>query len=241
MKIKLTTAAIIILSILLSCNTDNQPVQSKQTGDTIQQNNLYLKAGIIKIKDPFATHTGYLADSADVFFISLRDIAKYHGKVCPGIASGFFMIKQVLDSLYQGDRIPERGKIKVACSRGSDLLDIAGYITGARSFYGRSEINKGDLVVDTSLNPHQPMSFVMVFARKDTDLAYKVIFHKQALIDSADRKFMFSADKKALNGELDSKTEEKFKNLIWKYVKNVIINGPKPGVYEISRCYNYKF
>jgi formylmethanofuran dehydrogenase subunit E len=234
---------LVFLSIIISCNNVNNNNQLKHKVDKKQEikEDIYKKAGVIKIKDPFALHTGYEADSNGIFFISLKDVAKYHGKVCPGIATGFFMIKQVLDSLYPGNSIPERGDIKVACSRGSDLLDIAGFVTGARSFYGRSEINKGDLVVDTTLNPHQTKSFAMVFARKDTNLAYKVIFHKELLIDSVDRKFMFTADKKALAGELDYNTERKFKELIRKYVENILTNGPKSGVYEITKCKDYKF
>ncbi len=238
---------LVIGTLLLSACTQQSghSPENTKTGKVMQKDSatkktVYDKAGVIKIKDPFATHTGYPADSADVFFISLRDIAKYHGKVCPGIATGFLMIKQVLDSLYP-DKLPERGQIKVACSRGSDLLDVAGYITGARSFYGRGEINRNDLVVDTALNPHQPMSFTMIFARKDTGLAYRVVFHKAALIDSADRNFMFTADKKALNGTLDSITEARFKEKIRTYVTSVLTRGPKQGVYEISRCKHYDF
>ncbi|RLD43352.1 MAG: hypothetical protein DRI86_10185 [Bacteroidetes bacterium] len=151
--------------------------KSEQTKSVDNNEDIYNNFGIIKIQDELAENIAYPADSADVFFISLRDIGKYHGKVCPGIATGYKMIKDVLDSLYPNS-IPQRGQIQVISSKPSDLFDIAGYITGARSFFGRSEVSRGDLVIDTTLNPHQFMSFAMVFRRKDNNKAFKVIFHK---------------------------------------------------------------
>lgn len=195
---------------------------------------LYDRFGVIKVADPFARQIDYPADSADVFFIGLRDVGKYHGKVCPGIATGFMMIKQVLDSLFPGG-IVQRGLVQVISSKPSDLFDVAGYITGARSFYGRSEINRGDLKIDTTLNPHQYMSFAMVFRRKDNGRAYQVTFHKANLIDPKYRKFIFSVDKKALMGEVSEDTLRKFKKIVKDEVKRTLLHGVRKDVYEIKR------
>ncbi len=240
---------LVTVFVVASCSNNND--STNKTGqaikDTAKQNlsennvkNIYDNFGIIKVKDPLATHIGYLADSADVFFISLIDVGKFHGKVCPGIATGFKMIKDVLDSLY-GDKIPVRGNIKVACSRGSDLLDVAGYITGARNNIGRGEINRGDLVIDTTLNPHISKAFAMVFSRKDNGKMYKVIFHKDRLLTPEDREFIFSVDKEVFANHADSATQAKFKEIVQKEVKRTLTEGPCKGVYEITRCKDYKF
>lgn len=236
-----------VVSAVWSCTNNNtstiaQEQDTTKIAQSSDSNNhdIYDNFGVIKIKDPFATHIGYPADSADVFFISLRDVGKYHGKVCPGIATGFKMIKDVLDSLFPNE-IPQRGLIKVACSRGSDLLDVAGFITGARGDAGRSEINRGDLVIDTTLNPHIPKAFAMVFARKDNGKMYKVIFHKDKLLSPDDKEFIFSVDKKALAGELDSTTEAKFRKTVQNEVRRTLTEGPRKGVYTIRKCVSYKF
>ena len=243
---------LLLLSVTLvfascSSNNDSSNKTEQAVSDTAKQNlfennvnDIYDNFGIIKVKDPLATHIGYPADSADVFFISLRDVGKFHGKVCPGIATGFKMIKDVLDSLY-GDEIPVRGNIKVACSRGSDLLDVAGYITGARNNIGRGEINRGDLVIDTTLNPHIPYAFTMIFSRKDLGKMYKVVFHKDRLLTPEDRKFIFSVDKEVFYNHADSATQAKFKEIVQKEVKRTLTEGPRKGVYEITRYKDYKF
>jgi len=226
---------------ITSCNnaSKKENVNNSKT-EVISQKDNYDNFGVIKIEDKLAKNIGYNADSADVFFISLKDIGKYHGKVCPGIATGFKMIKDVLDSLYPNS-IPQRGQIQVASSKPSDLFDVAGYITGARNFYGRGEINRGDLVIDTTLNPHQYMSFAMVFRRKDNGKMYKVIFHKANLIDKNQQEFIFSVDKKALLGEVDKETADKFKELVNAEVQRTLEKGVRPNAYEIQKVEDYNF
>ena len=208
--------------------------KSEQTKSVDNNEDIYNNFGIIKIQDELAENIAYPADSADVFFISLRDIGKYHGKVCPGIATGYKMIKDVLDSLYPNS-IPQRGQIQVISSKPSDLFDIAGYITGARSFFGRSEVSRGDLVIDTTLNPHQFMSFAMVFRRKDNNKAFKVIFHKANLIAKEQRDFIFSVDKEALIGEVDKEASLKFKKIVDAEVQRTLREGVRENAFEIMK------
>jgi len=229
---------LLILTVVLAfsaCkqNAEKQKNTEQEESKIIEVNkDIYDNFGVIKVKDEFARNIDYPADSADVFFISLRDIGKYHGKVCPGIATGFKMMKDVLDSLYPNGII-QRGQVQVISSKPSDLFDVAGYITGARSFYGRSEINRGDLIIDTTLNPHQFMSFAMVFRRKDNGKAYKVIFHKANLIAKEQRDFIFSVDKEALVGKEEKEIAEKFKHMVDAEVKRTLTEGVRPDAFEI--------
>ncbi len=226
---------ILILSVVIMFSACSDTGDNDNAKTVIQtETDIYNNFGIIKVRDKFAENIGYPADSADVFFISLRDIGKYHGKVCPGIASGFKMIKDVLDSLYP-EGIVQRGQVQVISSKPSDLFDVAGYITGARSFYGRSEINKDDLIIDTALNPHQYMSFAMIFRRKDNGNAYKTIFHKANLIAKDQREFIFSTDKEALAGKEDKETADKFKKTVNAEVQRTLKNGVREDVYEIIK------
>jgi formylmethanofuran dehydrogenase subunit E len=224
-----------ILSFIIMLSACNDTAKNNHGKlETQSKNDLYDNFGVIKVEDKLAKNIGYKADSADVYFISLRDVGKYHGKVCPGIATGFKMIKDVLDSLYPNE-IVQRGQVQVLSSKPTDLFDVAGYITGARNFYGRGEINRGDLIIDTTLNPHQHMSFAMVFRRKDNGQAYKVVFHKANLVAEKDRDFIFSVDKEALLGEVDKDTAKKFLNITNTEVKQILENGIRTDVYEIEK------
>jgi len=231
---------VLIIMVVFALSACKQNVEkenlnkSEQTKLVYNNEDIYNNFGIIKIQDELAENIAYPADSADVFFISLRDIGKYHGKVCPGIATGYKMIKDVLDSLYPNS-IPQRGQIQVISSKPSDLFDIAAYITGARSFFGRSEVSRGDLVIDTTLNPHQFMSFAMVFRRKDNNKAFKVIFHKANLIAKEQRDFIFSVDKEALIGKVDKETSLKFKKIVEAEVQRILREGVRENAFEIVK------
>ncbi len=252
MKKKIIYVTILFLGSILaltSCNsTDKKNKQEKTTksqNELSQQqsdNDMYNAFGVIKIKDLSAIALGYPADDGKgTFYISLKDVAKYHGKVCPGIATGFKMFQDVFARLYPNGEIPVRGQIKVASSRASDLLDVAGYIIGAHSFKEHCNLSKGDLVVDTTLNPHQPMTFAMVFKRKDNGKMIKVIFHKGKLIPDKYKPFIKETTEEALKGKADSTTANKFRNLVSSWVKNILTNGINPEVYEIKECTKYKF
>ena len=235
-KATLILVTIVLSVIMFSCG-NNTAKNNYGKLDTHFKKDLYNNFGVIKVEDKLSQNIGYEADSTGVFFISLKDVGKYHGKICPGIATGFKMIRDVLDSLYPNG-IVQRGQVQVISSKPTDLFDVAGYITGARSFYGRGEINRNDLMIDTTLNPHQYMSFAMIFRRKDNGQAYKVIFHKANLIAKEDRDFIFSVDKKALLGEMDRDTAKKFLNIVNTEVKRILENGIRKDVYKIEKIKN---
>ena len=122
----------------------------------------YDQAPVIQIIDPMAKLVGSMPEGKNMLTIKLTDVALYSGHVCAGIASGYMLTKIALDALYP-DSTPVRGQIRVAAMAAKDPFDVASYITGARAFYGRDEINANDLALDPSLKPEQPGKFVMVF------------------------------------------------------------------------------
>ena len=149
------------------------------------------------------------------------------------------LTKMALDALYP-DSTPVRGQVRVAAMAANDLFDVASYITGARAFYGRDEINANDLALDPSLKPEKQGKFVMVFQRKDNGKAVKAVFNKFKLIPPEQAKGVKTFLEKMLAGKaLPQEKEEKW-NKIQSLVKKVLLETPE-GVLEITPIEKYKF
>ncbi len=166
----------------------------------------YDQAPVIKVIDPMAVLVGNIPEGENTLTIKLTDVALYSGHVCAGIASGYMITKKALDALYPNST-PERGQIRVAAMAPEDPFDVASYITGARSFYGRGEINANDLVIDPNIKSEQKGIFVMVFQRKDTGKAVKAVFNKFKLIPPQQKAGLESFLRRVLEGK--ASTEEK--------------------------------
>ena len=198
----------------------------------------YGQAPTIVVKDPMAALVGSLPEG-QTLTIHLTDVALYTGHVCPGIASGYMLTKMALKALYP-DGTPERGQIRVAAMAPSDLLDVASYITGARAFYGRDEINAFDLAIDTTLKPKKPGKFVMVFQRKDNGKAVKAVFNKFKLMPAEKAKGMKAFLQKMLQGKVSQKEKEQKWTKIQSIVKRILLNTPE-GVFNVSQLKGYYF
>ncbi|RLD46479.1 MAG: hypothetical protein DRI94_14740, partial [Bacteroidetes bacterium] len=218
MKLNLLLSAVIISIYFISCKNESSKniIPQKNNIDTIKNqnitinnNDIYIKAGTIKIKDPMLARLGVKTDSIEE--ISLRDISKYTGFICPGLTTGFYMFKEVMDSLYPNEEIPMRGQIQIATSRPSDLLNVASYITGARGCMGgRSEINKNDARVDTSLKTKKGV-MTMIFRRKDNGKMVKAVFNKNLVLKQEDKDLILGLKKKVFSNTATKNEQEKFK------------------------------
>ncbi len=238
------TAIISVIFISGCKNTDNAPQNSGSTtlrdncGQPTQFDSLLLAQGNIKVYEPLKVLIGESDSAGAIYTITLRCVEKYHGKVCPGIATGFRMFQDIIDSLYPETGVAVRGQVEVTCSKPNDMLDVAGYIFGIRTntCCGRSELGKGLLKVDTTLSTGVPKQFVMIFRRLDNGRAYKVTFNKFKLMDSDQWPFIDSVLHKYEHGEQLSREEaEKFAAMVHAEVMNVLQNGPRPGTYIIER------
>lgn len=192
----------------------------------------------IKIKEPFGVMVGSLKPNNPVVTISIQDVGIYTGHICPGVAAGFKATTLALEALY-GEDIPVRGKIKISTNIPSDLLDVVSYITGARAFYGRDEVNHNDIVIDRTLGK-KPGIVIMVFKRKDTGKVVKVIFNKNRLFNPKMMKKMKQLKKKVMEGKAAQKEETMMRKNLQKKVKQILFNLPK-GVITVEEIKNYNF
>ena len=199
----------------------------------------YNQAPEILIIDPMAVVVGSMPEGSNMITINLTDVAVYSGHICPSMASGYMLTKKAMDALYPNS-IPQRGQIRVSAMAASDLMDVASYITGARAFYGRDEINAYDLVVDPSLKPKKPGQYVMVFQRKDTGKAVKAVYDKFKLISEKKVKKIKKISKKILQGTASYQEKAKNWSILNTMVEKVIMKTPE-GVLEITPMEGYQF
>ncbi len=110
-----------------------------------------IKAPEIKIIDPRAK----IYIGTDTLNITLEDMLKYTGKICPGVSTGIRLTILGLNALY-GDSLPVRGEVMVAVPYEGEIANVISYITGARM--------KFNMIVDSSLIEDTVVSYV--FSRK---------------------------------------------------------------------------
>ncbi len=240
---RITILLFTIVSILAvnSCNGPHGDKSiDKYSNNTGSLDELFRKAGVIKIYEPLRYLVGETDSAHSYYEISLFDIQKYHGKVCPGIASGFFMFQDVLKTLYPDGQMPVRGQIAVACSNPNDMMDVAGYILGIRNNIGRGELGHGLLVLDTTLQTHRPKQFVMIFRRLDNGDMLKVTYNKFKIFDTQQEwSFIDEGIHKFKYGELDGQQLKRFQRIVHNKVEYFLKNRVK--VYDIEPCTEYKF
>jgi formylmethanofuran dehydrogenase subunit E len=189
----------------------------------------YQEAPAIRVLDPLANMVGCVEDENNTLTIHLTDVALYTGHVCPGVASGYMITCRALEKLYPNS-VPVRGQIRLVATAPNDMLDVAAYITGARAFYGRDEINGGDLAVDPTLGPAERGRFTIVFQRKDTGKAVKVAFDKSKLMVPGQFK---PFHRKVMDGTATA--QEKQEN--WEAIQAIVrtaLTSPPEGLMEFS-------
>jgi formylmethanofuran dehydrogenase subunit E len=193
----------------------------------------YKKAGTITVADPMASLVGSLPHGRAHITITLVDVAKYTGHVCPGVYSGFIMTRRALHKLYP-ESIPRRGQIKITGNFGHSLLDVAAYITGARADYGRGEINQGDLSLDKTLGKDQADK-VIIFERKDTGQQVKAVFHCNAILSPSKRAAFKKNMMKVLTGKASRKEKKKLAQKIQAKVMFIMKGGNIQKIISIKK------
>lgn len=91
--------------------------------------NLYSKAGNIHIFDPHALEIG-IRPGHHIVVLSLLDIGKLTGHVCPAVTSAYFIIKLALKHLSP-DEIPSRENFLVAVPKYDDMALVYSIVLDA--------------------------------------------------------------------------------------------------------------
>ncbi len=90
---------------------------------------VYSKAGYIRILDPHALEIG-VRPGDNVVVLSLIDLGKLTGHVCPAVTSAYFIVKTALKHLST-DEIPSRENFLVAVPKYDDMALVFSYVLDA--------------------------------------------------------------------------------------------------------------
>lgn len=227
-----------IISVLLVLIFGISQVNYTNAQTLNKKNEIYKKAGIIKVKDPKAVMVGYRNPGDDIFEISLDDVGKYTGHVCAGIVSGYFLTKNALKELYPNGEFPVRGQVSIVASGNTDQLEVLSYVLRARFSEGE-DIEKNSIVIDSSLQT-EPGITTLILKRADTGKMVKAVFNKKKLINAEKRKIMMPLKKKIMKGKATKEEKKQFAENVQKIVAQVITNLPE-GVITISECNEFSF
>lgn len=202
------------------------------------EDNIYLKAGIIKIKDPKAVMVGYRTPDNDIFEINLDDVGKYTGHVCAEVASGYLLTKKALEELFPQNEIPTRGNISIATATQNDLLEVASYIVRARE-NDEEENGNNSIVIDSTIISEKG-TISLIFRRNDTGKMVKAVFNKREMMTDEIKAEILPLKNKIKEGNATENEKLEFGKKVQKIVKHLILNQPS-NVYVIKECNNYKF
>ncbi len=198
----------------------------------------YFEVEPIKIKEPMAVVVGSTRPGEEIFEINLTDVGMYMGHICPCVAGAYKLTKLGLEALYESE-VPERGNIRVVANSPSAVLDVASYITGARSFYGCEERHRGDLAVDENLEARKG-DIAVIFQRKDTGKTVRVVFHKSILCSPEKKSLEKVVKEKIVLGEATEEEAERFWKSEQEEAKRILFN-PASGLFEVEELPAYDF
>lgn len=139
---------------------------------------LYSKAGYIKIFDPHALEIG-IRPKENVVCLSLLDIGKMTGHVCPGVTSAFFIAKAAAKALYP-EELPSRENIIFAASTQNDISFVQTLVFDAQYAHPDSGLDS-KFFIDKSLALGDGL-LKFVFKRIDTGKTISVTWNKNIAV-----------------------------------------------------------
>jgi formylmethanofuran dehydrogenase subunit E len=140
--------------------------------------------------------------------IKLKDISKFHGHLCDGLAEGFIALELGLKQLYP-DEIIDRTNTRIVSKSSPCLTDVAIYVSGGRVQYNTFYVDKsieGMYVVQRIDN----LKTISIKRKPNV---------KPAIIDEM--------GDKAIKGELDECKLEELKKLENDYAKFLLKSNPE--------------
>ncbi len=141
--------------------------------------NVYLKAGYIRIFDPHALKIG-IRQNENIIQISLSDVAKITGHICPTVVSSFYIVKEALKSLYS-DEIPTRENFLVAVPKYDDAALVFSVVLDAFPRAADDTTGTGKMFLDNNLGVDDS-KLKFIFKRIDTGKTISVTWDKNIAI-----------------------------------------------------------
>ncbi|HEY8270507.1 MAG TPA: hypothetical protein VIG33_06425 [Pseudobdellovibrionaceae bacterium] len=150
---------------------------------------LKLKSDTIKIHEPFAEYLGNTPEIID-FEISLLDVAKLSGHLCPSVAGAFLLTRKAVELLYPDTKVCIRGQMEVHLPGAPDegplgpMANVISYITGAWSETGFGGLGGTRYLRKDLLHFASPLckKREFVFIRLDNKKTASVFFNPKPIL-----------------------------------------------------------
>lgn len=168
-------------------------------------------------------------DEGDLVKISIEDVAKYHGDICPCMAIGYRATKTAIDQLW-GDKIPKRGDFKVITAHpGKGSQDCFEFVTRVKTRKKGKDF-EFKMPEGTTRAMLTNGNFVFTFIRKST--GEKVTLSVRENIIPKD--FFMLRKKVKFDQTATPEEKKKFKS-IKKGFKNNFLTLPSNELFEIKK------
>ncbi len=121
----------------------------------------------------------FIYDEDDLLELSIEDIGKYHGDVCPCVVVAFRAIQAAISRLWDGE-IPQRSDFRIITkcpTQGSQ--DVFDFTTRAKTGKNRNGDFRIELPEGTSFENLSADNFAFIFIRKSTGDSLEVRVNKE--------------------------------------------------------------
>jgi hypothetical protein len=197
---------------------------------------LYSRAGYIKIYDPHALEIG-IRKGENVICLSLLDIGKITGHVCPGVTSAYFIAKAAIKALFP-DEIPSREQIKIAVSKFNDISLVQSLVFDAFPTPVGDD-NEGKMFLDPALDIGEG-KYKYIFKRLDTGKTISVTWDKKEAVPTEVAEKMKYYKSFKVRDRYEYLDHLEWNTFVNKQVEKIIIDLNQKML-EISEEPNYTF
>ena len=171
----------------------------------------------------------FIYDKEDLLELSIEDIGKYHGDVCPCVAVAFRAIQAAISRLWDGE-IPQRSDFRIITrcpTQGTQ--DVFDFTTRAKTGENRNGDFRIELPEGTSFENLSADNFAFIFIRKSTGDSLEVRVNKEIFPEG-----FFKLRNKVESGKVTRAEKEMFE-LVKRELKHRYLNLPTYEVFSFNK------
>ncbi|SPD75491.1 hypothetical protein PITCH_A640034 [uncultured Desulfobacterium sp.] len=158
--------------------------------------------------------------------LGIKDIKKFHGEVCPGVALGYRACQIALSNLYPGEIAPRGDQFVVCGTARACPADAVSFITGARYSKGSNGAFNGNLAFDETIGNSS-----YIFASMTSGKAIKL-----------NNKFEFPKEFEEAKAKKDTDPEAKaLVSRMGKCISNKILTAPDKEIFEVTQAPDFSW
>jgi formylmethanofuran dehydrogenase subunit E len=154
--------------------------------------------------------------------ITLKDLIKFHGHFCGGLAESAASLRVAFDVLFP-DKVIDRTDLQIVSNNSACGGDVAAYLTGARARFGSHIIDKS--LTESEFYIRQVSTGRTVHVKLNP-----VVYPKEVKTQM----------KKVESGEFKPEDIDRFQELQWAYAKRMV-SKPLGGSFIVEEVKDYQW